>query len=107
MVPLEEAVGYDKLIIIDSIKTEEGMAGDLYKLELEDLKPSGYFPSTHGMDIATAFKLGQKLGYKIPDYIKIYAVEVKDNSNFCEECTETIKEKIPFITKKIIEEENL
>lgn len=107
MVPLEEAIGYDKLIIIDSIKTEEGKVGDVYKLGLEDLKPSGYFPSTHGLDIATAFKLGQKLGYKIPEHINIYAVEVKDNSNFCEECTKSIKERIPFITKKIIEEENL
>jgi len=104
---LEEAVGYDKLIIIDSIKTEQRKPGEVYKLGLEDLKPSGYFSSSHGVDIATAFELGRKLGYRIPKYISVYAVEVKENSNFGEECTKVIKERIPFITKQIIKEENL
>jgi hydrogenase maturation protease len=104
---LEDTVDYDKLIIIDSIKTGQGKTGELYKLELEDLKPSGYFPTSHGLDIATAFELGQKLGYKIPRSISIYAIEVQDNANFCEECTAEIQKEMPFIIKQIMEEENL
>ena len=107
MALLELIVGYDKLIIIDSIKTEQGKPGELYKLELEDLKPPLYFSSSHGIDIATAVELGQRLGYRMPKHISLYAVEIKDNSTFGEECTKEIEGSIPFIVKQIIEEERL
>jgi len=104
---LDLIAGYDKLIIIDSIKTEKGKPGDLYKLELEDLKPSKDFSSSHGIGIATAFELGQRLGYRMPKSVSIYAVNIKDNSTFGEECTEEVKERLPFIAKQIIEKEKL
>ena len=104
---LDLIVGYNKLIIIDSIKTERGKPGDLYKLELGDLKPSKDCSSSHGIGIATAFKLGQELEYSMPEFVSIYAVNIKNNSTFGEECTEAVKERIPFIVKQIIEEERL
>ncbi|MBA7684005.1 hypothetical protein ES703_92393 [subsurface metagenome] len=103
---IDHVAGYDKLIIIDSIKTE-GEPGELYKLELEDFKPAAHFSSSHGIDIATAFKLGESLGYKMPKHISLYAVEIRDNTTFGEECTEEVEKRIPFITKQIIEEERL
>ena len=99
--------GYDKLVLIDSIKTEQGESGELYKLCLEDLKANADFPSSHGIDIATAFELGQRLGHSLPKYISIYAVEIQDNTTFGENCTEKVKERIPFIAKQIIEKEKL
>ncbi len=104
---LDLITGYNKLIIIDSIKTEKGKPGDLYKLELEDLKPAKAFSSSHGIGIATAFELGQRLGYKMPKCVNLYAVEIKDNTTFGEECTEEIKTRIPFIAKHVIDEERL
>ncbi len=104
---LDLIVGYNKLIIIDSIKTEKGKPGDLYKLELEDLKPAKDFSSSHSIGISTAFELGQRLGYSMPRYTIIYAVEIKDNTTFGEKCTREVKEKIPFIAKQIIKGEKL
>ena len=104
---LDLIIGHDRLIIIDSIKTEKGKPGDLYKLDLEDLRPSKDLSSSHGIGIATAFELGKKLGYKIPEHISIYAVGVKDNSTFGEDCTQEVKVKIPSITLQIIKEERL
>jgi len=99
--------GCDKLIVIDSIKTGQGRPGELYKFELEDLKPANDFSSSHGVDIATVFELGRRAGYNMPEYISIYAVEVQDNTTFGEECTDKVKEKISFIAKQIIEKEKL
>jgi len=107
MALLELIGGCDKLIIIDSIKTEQGNLGKLYKLELEDLNPAMGFSSSHGLDIATAFKLGERLGYRMPQPVSIYAIEVKDNTTFGEKCTEELEKRIPQITKQIIEEEKL
>ena len=103
---LDYVTGYDRLVIIDSIKTG-GQVGEVYKLELADLNPASYYPTSHGVDIATAFKLGQKLGYKIPGHICIYAIEVADNTSFSESCTAAIEASLPSIAEQIIKEESL
>ena len=100
-------VDRDRIIMIDSIKTGEGQPGELYRMTLEDLHPRLEQPSSHGLDIASAFKLGEGLGYKMPTSVSIYAVEIKDNINFGEECTPEVAERIPLIAREIIEEENL
>ena len=104
---LDLVAGYDKLVIIDSIKTEKGKPGDFYKLALEDLKPSKDFSSSHSIGIATAFELGQRLGYRMPKFVSIYAVNIKDNSTFRGECTEEVEQRIPFIVKQIMRKEKL
>jgi len=103
---LDYASGYDKVILIDSTKTGQGQPGELYKLELEDLKPAMDFSTSHGIDIATVFELGHRLGYRMPQ-ISIYAIEIRDNSTFGEGCTPVVQERISFITKQIIKEEKL
>lgn len=104
---LDLIADYDKLVIIDSIKTGQEKPGKAYKLRLEDLKPAVDSASSHGVDIATAFELGRGLGYRMPKYISLYAVEIKDNTTFGEDCTEEVEERIPFIMSQIIEEEKL
>jgi len=104
---LELVAGYDKLIIIDSIKTGKGEPGELYKFGLEDLKPTLDLSSSHSLDIASAFEFGQKLGYKMPQQVSIYAVDIKDNTTFGEKCTQEVEGRIPFIAKQIIMEERL
>jgi hydrogenase maturation protease len=104
---LDYMVGYDKLVIIDSIRTETGKPGEFYKLKLIDLTPAMNFSSSHGIDIATAFKLGEGLGYKMPKHVTIYAVGIRDNTTFGEKCTEEVEARIPFIVRRIAEEERL
>jgi hydrogenase maturation protease len=104
---LDLITGYDKLIIIDSIKTGQGKPGELYKLSLEDLGANLDFASFHGMDIATAFEVGESLGCPMPRSVSIYAVEVKDNSNFAERCSPEVAGRIPLAVKQIIGEEKL
>jgi hydrogenase maturation protease len=104
---LDLITGYDKLIIIDSIKSGQGKPGELYKLSLEDFGTSMDFASLHGMDIATAFEVGESLGCTMPRSVSIYAVEVKDNSTFAERCTPEVACRIPLAVKQIIGEEKL
>ncbi len=104
---LDLIVGYDKLIIIDSIITGKGKPGELYKLGMEALKPTASLSSSHGIDIATAYEIGQGLGYRMPKDISIYAVEIEDNTTFGEECTGEVEGRIPFIAEQIMGEEKL
>ena len=104
---LDLIMGYDRLIIVDSIKTGQGKPGELYKLKLEDFKPAMDCCSSHGMDIATAFEVGESLGCRMPQSVSIYAVEIRDNSTFAEQCSKEVAAKIPSIVKQIIDEEKL
>jgi len=100
---LDEIAGYERLILIDSIKTGKGKPGDVYKLSLRDLNFASHLSSSHGVDFATAVELGKRVGYKIPEIIEIYAIEVEDNTTFAEGCTPKVKLKIPKIVDEIIE----
>lgn len=104
---LERVTGYDKLVIIDSIKTGKGKPGELYRLELDDLEPKSDFSSSHGLDIATALKMGEILGYPMPREVSIYAVEVKDNTTFGEGFTPEIAKSMPLIVDQIVKEERI
>lgn len=100
-------IDQDRVILIDSIKTENGMPGEVYRMSINDLNPTLKQHSSHGLDIASALKIGEGLGYKMPESVNIYAIQVKDNIRFGEECTAEVAERIPFIAREIIEEEDL
>ena len=94
-------------VIIDSIKNGQGEPGELYQFGLEDFAPSLEIASSHGLDIATVLKVGKELGYEMPESVSIYAVEIKDNATFSEECATEIEQRIPSIVKQIIRKEKL
>ncbi len=104
---LDLVSGYDRLILIDSIKTSQSEPGELRRFSLTDFNTASELTSFHGVDIATAFSLGRKAGYKMPEQVSIYAVAITENSTFGENCTEEIEWKIPSIAQQISEEENL
>lgn len=84
---LDLITGYDRLIIIDAIKTEGGKAGQIYKLNLEELSPTYHLASPHDINLATALELGRRLGMALPQEIVIFAIEVADVTTFSEKCT--------------------
>jgi len=104
---LELVNGYERVIIIDSVKTGHGQPGTPHQLTLDQIDPTWNFCSTHGIDIQMAFELGRKLDYKLPDKISIYGIEVEDNKNFGEKCTKKVEQSIPQIVQEIIEREKL
>jgi len=105
---LDWAPGHDRLIVIDSIKAGEGEpTGEVFKLDFATLSPAMDFTSFHGVDIVTAFELGKRLGYQMPEHVSVYAITVRENSTFTEECSDEVERKIPAITGEILKEENL
>ncbi len=98
---------YDRLIIIDSIKTEGGKPGDLYRLNLDDFRSTLHLGCPHDINLATALELGKRLGIHIPREIAVYAIEVEDDQTFCEICSPLVEEAIPRIVDEIAQREQL
>ena len=104
---LESIDSYDRLIIVDSIKTGEGRPGELYQLSLDDLRSSLHLSSPHDINFATALELGKRLGRHVPGEIRIYAIEIEDNQTFSETCSPPVERAIPRIIEEIAREEHL
>ena len=103
---LELIAGYDKAIIVDAIKTEDGEAGQIYKLSPEDFTSTVHLAtSLHDTNLATAIEIGKKLlTEQMPNEIVIFAVEVEEVIKFTEEMTEKVKETIPKVVNLVLGE---
>jgi hydrogenase maturation protease len=107
-IDLLESIGsYDRLIIVDSIKTKKGKPGDLYRLDVDDLRSTLHLSSPHDINLATAFELAKRLGMNVPKEIRIYAIEIEDNQTFSETCSPSVERAIPRIIEEIAREEHL
>ncbi|MCD6330258.1 MAG: hydrogenase maturation protease [Candidatus Cloacimonetes bacterium] len=102
---VDEIIGYDKLILIDSIKTKNGQPGTYYKLGIEEFKSTLHHSSPHDMNMFDALQLMKKHNADLPKEIIIYAIEVEDTFTFSEQCTEKVAEVIPEITSIIIRDQ--
>lgn len=99
---LDLLTGYDKAIIVDSIKTNNGKIGSFYRLSLDDLFSKPTYVTIHKIDLNTALKIGKEIGLKVPDEIIIFAIEIGDNTTYCEKCSPGVKRTIPKVEKSIL-----
>lgn len=104
---VDEMIGYEKLILIDSIMTKGSDPGTLYKLDPEDFNKTAHNASPHDISLFEAFQIVKDQGYKLPREIIIYAVEVEDVETLSEQCTLKVQKAIPGIAGQIIKENNL
>ena len=102
---LSEIDGYEKVIIIDSMKTGKSPPGSVIKLSLDDLSYAVNLSCYHNVNLPTALEIGKRYCKGTPKDIEIYAIEVKDNVTFSERCTPEIERAIPEIAKKILREQ--
>jgi hydrogenase maturation protease len=103
---LEFIRGYDKVIIIDAIKTKNGKTGQIYRFGPSNLSRTAHLTHfSHNMNIATAIKIGKKFTpEQMPKEIVIFAIEVKEVGKFAQEMTERVKEAIPKLVSLVLEE---
>ena len=91
---------YDNLIVIDSIKTGKLKIGEVVEIQ-ENKTGSFRMLSSHDISFFEMLKMGKELGYKMPEKIKIFGIEIKDNETFSEKLTDELKDKISEIINKI------
>jgi hydrogenase maturation protease len=99
---LELLIGYDRALIVDSIKTKKGKPGQIYQFSPESLRGSRHTDSTHGINFSAVIELGRRLGMDLPDEIIIFAIESEDVNTFSEDCTQSVKRAVPTCVRKIV-----
>ena len=99
---LEQIRDYEKVIIIDAIKTKDGIPGTIYHLTPSNFKETLHISSFHDVSFLTALKVGKKLDIAIPRQIDIIAIEIVEDLTFSSEFSEPIAHKYEEIYNEIL-----
>lgn len=98
---LEIIVGYDFVAFIDAIKTMDGVPGEVYKYTPADFRETLHLSNLHDVNFISALELGKKIGYKIPDAVHIFAVEIVEDQVFGEDFTPPVQARYEGIIDEI------
>jgi len=95
--------GYDRLLVVDSIKTRDGIPGTWFRFTADRLRETIHLTNIHDANFATALSLGRLLGMKIPPdrAIHVIAVEVLDDLTFSQTMTDTLEKTYPAFSEEI------
>jgi len=102
---MERLVGYQRVIIIDSIQTRDGHIGQVYRLALDDLPDfsSGHSTAAHDTSLQTALKMGRAMGAQLPDQVYVVGIEAERVFDFSEELTPRVAAASPEATQAVLE----
>jgi len=96
---LEDAVGFDRLVVVDAVIGSE--PGRLLRLDLAGLGPTVHCGGPHGLNLATVLEFGRRQGLPVPTEVVVYAVEVKDTTTFGERLSPEVEARVPEIAAAI------
>ena len=99
------AAGYDKVVVVDSIRHGEGDVGELRKLGLADLHLVPREGSAADLEYRATVEVDQATGRVVPLEISIYAIEMGGGSGRDDEIEEAIREAVPRLVAQIAREE--
>ena len=100
---LELIRGYESVIIIDAIKTKDGVPGTIYKLTPAHFKETLHLSSFHDVSFLTALDLAEKMKIPMPYQIDIIAIEIVEDLTFSNEFSPSIAENYKQIYKEVLE----
>lgn len=98
---MEYIRGFDKAIIIDAIRTNKGMPGEVYHFSPSDFIETSNISNLHDINFLTALKMGKDLDIDLPSELHIIAIEIITDLDFSEELSEELKEKYPAILQRV------
>lgn len=102
---MEHLIGYERVIIVDSMDTGNSPVGSVSVFPLVSLPDpmAGHSASTHDATLMIALRTAEHLGADIPKKIDIVAIEAQNVYDFSEELSHPIAAAVPVATQKVIE----
>ncbi len=100
---MERIIGYDQVIIVDAICTGTQPAGTVLHLNSDDI-PTQHTASTHDVNLATALQLAITMNLKMPERIRIIAVEAENVLDFSEQCSPAVTLALPRAAEAVLAE---
>ena len=87
---------FDRVLIIDAVKTRRQPPGHVAQYRVEDLEDSIHVDSPHHTNFATAIEMGRKVyPDRMPEAIAIVGIEVDNILDFTEQMTPPVEAAVP------------
>jgi hydrogenase maturation protease len=102
---VEEILGYDEVIIVDSYASEGTQAGRIREFGPEDFEDTLHASSPHGANFATALELYRSLQPdRIPRKLRIFTVDIYPTDTFGENLSYRVREAALKLTEIVVRE---
>ena len=98
---LEAMKDFDRIIFIDAIKTTGGIPGEIYRFTADSFRETLHLSNLHDVNFLTAMELGKRLGYRTPEEIHIFAVEIAEDRVFSSSFSAELEPLYPAILDEI------
>jgi len=93
--------GYEEVIMVDGIHTQEGRPGEVYRFSREDIGCIQAPRFTHNTGIPDVLTWAEGMRIPIPTRMIFYAVEIASGETFCEGLSPEVEEVIPRVVALI------
>ena len=104
MVLLDVIAGFDRVIVVDAIMTDDfkprrlrvradpgRFGGIAFALCVSRARPENHH------------RAGEKTGYKMPAIVEIHAIKIEENTLFTEYLTPPVEKALPIVAERLIE----
>jgi len=96
--------GADKVVIVDSVQTNNEPPGTVYRFTEKELPPSDMFMlSLHDLNLVDTLNIGRVV-QKMPDEIVIIGVEVKRVAQFDDKLTPEVEAALAEVVDLVMQE---
>ena len=101
---MERMLGYERVILVDSMETGQSPAGSVKVYALDELpNPSaGHSASAHDTSLVTALQTAQAIGADVPSRVDVVTIEANNVYDFSEELSPPVAQAIPLATEAVI-----
>jgi hydrogenase maturation protease len=102
---VEEMLGYDQVILIDSMESDSEQAGRIREFSPEQFEKAEQNGPPHITDFATALELYRRLApSEIPRKIRIFTIDIEPTLTFSEEMSEPVRSAVSKLVEQIAHE---
>ena len=101
---MERMLGYQRVILVDSMETGQSPEGSVKVFPLAALPNpmEGHSTSIHDTSLMNALQAAQAIGESIPKQVDVVAIEAKNVRDFSEELSPAVSSAVPLATRKVL-----
>jgi hydrogenase maturation protease len=102
---MERMIGYERVILVDTIFTGQKPPGTVSCFPIAALPDfsSGHTSSAHDTSLQNALRVGRTMGYDLPQSIEVVSVEAEPFYEFSEELTPPVAAAVPEAVQAILD----
>ena len=102
---MERMLGYQRVILVDSMETGQSPEGSVKVLSLLALPNpmAGHTASAHDTSLLNALRTASELGADVPERISVVAIEAKSTRDFSEELSPAVSSAVPIAAQKVMQ----